>query len=424
MRYTRLFGKTSKTAPHDADSKNARLLVQAGFVDQLMAGVYTYLPLGLRSLEKVKGIIREEMDAVGGQEVLMPALHPKEPWEQTGRWEDPGPEVMFRVQGRGGKQYGLGWTHEEIITPLAKKFIRSYKDLPFAAYQIQDKFRNEPRAKSGLLRGREFSMKDLYSFHCDEEDLDRYYEEVSQAYLRIFGRCGLKAIVTEASGGAFSKYSHEFQVLTESGEDIIFHCPTCGYAQNREVSEYRAGDKCPKCGGTMEEGKAIEVGNIFRLKTRFSEAFGVNYTDAAGSEKPVLMGCYGIGPSRVLGAVVEVLSDDRGIIWPKELAPFSVHLVLLPAKDEGVTQDLITAADALYQELRDHGIEPLYDDRPDVRAGEKFTDADLIGLPLRLVVSERLQAEGSVECKERTAADALIVKRDDVLGEVQRFLAD
>ena len=421
MRYSQLFGKTSKTAPHDADCVNAHFLIQGGFVHQLMAGVYTFLPLGLRTLEKIKTIIREEMRSVDGQEILMPALHPKEPWEKTGRWTDPGIEVMFQMKGRTEKEYGLGWTHKEIVTPLAKQFIRSYKDLPFAVYQIQDKFRNEPRAKSGLLRGREFSMKDLYSFHRDEADLERYYEEVKNAYLRIFARCGLHALVVEASGGAFSKYSHEFQVLTDSGEDIIFYCGKCEYAQNREISEFKAGDTCPKCGGEMKEGKAIEVGNIFQLKTRFTTAFDVNYADADGSMKPVQMGCYGIGPSRVMGTIVEIHNDERGIKWPKGVAPFDLHLISLSAKDSAVQTRLNATVEKLEKDFSDAGIEILHDDREDVRAGEKFADADLIGIPLRLVVSEKMLAVESVEWKERGSADMQTVLLSEIVEKVKSF---
>ncbi len=423
MRYSRLFGRTAKTAPHDADSANARLLAQGGFVDQLMAGVYTFLPLGLRVLHKVKNIIREEMNAVGGQEILMPAILPKEPWEKTGRWTDPGPEVMFQFKGRGGADMGLGWTHEEIVTPLAKQFIRSYKDLPFSVYQIQDKFRNEPRAKSGLLRGREFSMKDMYSFHKDEADLVQYYDKVRDAYLRVFERCGLHALVVEASGGAFSKYSHEFQTLTDSGEDIVYYCGKCEYAQNREISEYKAGDTCPKCGGTMKEGKAIEIGNIFKLMTRFSAAFDVGYTDADGAKKPVLMGCYGIGPSRVVGTVAEIHHDEKGLIWPKSVAPFQVHLVMLTAKEETATAKVRETAYRLEQELESAGIEVLFDDREEVRAGEKFADADLIGNPLRLVVSEKTLAQSSVEWKPRMSSEAALVPLAEVVAKCREFLA-
>lgn len=413
MRYSHLFGKTSKTAPSDADSANARLLEQAGFVDQLMAGVYTYLPLGLRVLDRIKNIVREEMTGLGSQEILMPALLPKEPWAITGRWDDPGPEVMFQFKGRGDKDFTLGWTHEEIVTPLAKKMIRSYRDLPYSVFQIQDKFRNEPRAKSGLLRGREFSMKDMYSFHRDVADMEPYYERAKEAYFNVYRRCGLEALIVEASGGAFSKYSHEYQVLTDAGEDIIYYCQNCKYAQNREISEFKAGDKCPKCGGDMAEGKAIEVGNIFQLKTRFTEPFGVTYADESGTQQPVIMACYGIGPSRVMGAVAEVHHDEKGLIWPAEIAPFPAHVVALRSRDEAVQNDLDAALEKLEDDLAEVGIEVLVDDR-DLQAGAKFADADLIGIPTRLVLSEKTLKEQSVEVKDRATGETRMIKLGDV----------
>ena len=398
-------------------------------MDQVAAGIYAYLPLGLRVLKKIKKIIRQEMDALGGQEILMPALLPAEPWETTGRWTDPGPEVMFQLEGRGKKKFCLGWTHEEIVTPLAQKVIFSYKDLPVAVYQIQDKFRNEPRAKSGLLRGREFSMKDLYSFHLTEEDLEAFYDRAAKAYDRVFARCGLTAILTEASGGAFSKYSHEFQVPTESGEDIIFVCQKCSYAQNREISEYKNEDACPKCPagrdqGTMEEKKAIEVGNIFKLKTRFTDAFGFTVTGEDGKKQPVLMGCYGIGPSRVLGTVVEVHHDEKGIRWPKSIAPFAVELISLGSKKSDVAERVVTTAGTLYDELHRMGIEVLWDDRTDSSAGEKFADADLLGLPLRLVISEKTLAEDAVEWKERHESKARLVSLQDAVQHVHDFIQE
>jgi prolyl-tRNA synthetase len=410
MRYSHLFGRTSKTAPADADSPNARLLQQAGFVDNLMAGVWTYLPLGLRVLENVQRIVREEMNAIGAQELRMPALHPAEPWKTTGRWDDPGPEVMFQFKGRGGRELGLGWSHEEIVTPLAKKFIRSYRDLPFAVYQIQDKFRNEPRAKSGLLRGREFSMKDLYSFHATEDDLEAYYATVMDAYKRIFERCGLDAIPTEASGGAFSKYSHEFQVPTPSGEDVIFVCGDCGWAQNREIAEKKGGDVCSGCEkGAVREEKAIEVGNIFKLKTRFTEAFGAAYADEKGERKPVHMGCYGIGPSRVVGAIAEVHHDELGLVWPDSVAPYAAHVILLPAKDADAEARIRATAENLERALGEAWKEPLVDDRAGTAAGEKFADADLIGIPVRLVVSPKTLDQGGVEWKRRDSEKTEII---------------
>lgn len=421
MRMTKLFTKTSKNAPHDADSVNARLLVQAGYVDQLMAGVYSYLPLGFRVLRKIQNIVREEMDAIGAQEILMPALHPADPWKTTGRWTDPGPEVMFQFIGAGDRDLGLGWTHEEIVTPLAQKFIRSYKDLPFAAYQVQDKFRNEPRAKSGILRGREFNMKDLYSFHRTEEDLDRFYETVWQAYQRIFGRCGIRAIPTEASGGSFSKVSHEFQMPTEAGEDVIFMNQAGDYAWNREiVPNLQDGGEAPDGSGPVRMMKAIEVGNIFKLKTKYTEPFGVWFDGVNGSRALAQMGCYGIGPSRIMGAIVEASHDERGIIWPESIAPYRVHLVSLKSKDKMMQERILGTSEEAYGTLAAAGVEVLWDDRPDISPGEKFGDADLLGLPLRLVVSEKTLKEDAVEWKRRTTSDVSIVKFGDVLAEIRQ----
>ncbi|OGY46997.1 MAG: hypothetical protein A3J62_00005, partial [Candidatus Buchananbacteria bacterium RIFCSPHIGHO2_02_FULL_38_8] len=396
MLQSKLFGHTQKQPPKDEVSINAKLLSQAGFIDKLTAGVYTYLPLGLRVLNKIKNIVREEMNAIEGQEILMPALHPKEIWQKTTRWTDPGAEVMFQFKGRSDKEYGLGWTHEEVVTPLVKKFISSYKDLPLYLYQIQDKFRNEPRAKSGLLRGIEFSMKDLYSFHRDEKDLEDYYQRALEAYQKVFKRCGLDSIVTEASGGSFSKYSHEFQVLTKNGEDTIFYCGKCFYAQNKEIAEYKEEDKCPKCGGEFRAGKSIEVGNIFQLKTKYSEPFKLEYVDENSQIKPVIMGCYGIGPSRVMGSVVEVYHDDRGIIWPENVAPFQVHLLQI-----GESSAVVKNTQKVYDKLLKEGFEVLFDDRK-VSAGEKFADADLLGIPYRIVVSEK--TKDKIEIKKRSQA--------------------
>lgn len=418
MRYSKHFGKTRKTTPKDANSANARLLEQAGYADQLMAGVYTYLPLGLRVLNRIKDIIREEMNAIGGQEILMPALTPADPWKKTGRWEDPGREVMFQFKGRSDRDFGLAWSAEEIVTPLAKQYIKSYRDLPMAVYQIQDKFRNEPRAKSGLLRGREFSMKDLYSFHATEEDFNEFYEKAAKAYHRIFERCGLDAKYVKASGGAFSKYSHEFQVLTESGEDIIFHCDSCGEALNREIAEdMKAGDACPACKKEMKEGKAIEVGNIFPLKTKFTDAFGVTYADSDGKNQPVLMGCYGIGPSRVMGAIAEIHNDENGLMWPEEVAPYAAHIVMLHSRDDEMQKRIEETITELEKAATEKGIEFLIDDRTN-GAGEKFADADLIGIPWRIIVSGKTLEKDGVELKARAEKDAEILSIESAL---QRF---
>ena len=326
MRQSQLFTKTLREAPKDEVSLNAQLLIRAGFIDKLMAGVYTFLPLGLRTLNKIQNIIREEINVVGGQEVLMPALCPKENWVKTGRWE--GLDVLFRLEGASDKEYALGASHEEVVTPLVQKFAASHKDLPCAVYQIQNKFRNEPRAKAGLLRGREFSMKDLYSFHKDEKDLDEYYEKVKAAYFKIYQRVGLGDIthLVFSSGGTFSKYSHEFQTITQYGEDTVYICAKCGVGVNKEISAEQT--TCPECGGKdLKEAKAIEVGNIFKLMTKYSTAFDYNYIAEDGSKKPVMMGCYGIGPSRVMGTIAEVLHDEGGIIWDHVGSDFRKELL-------------------------------------------------------------------------------------------------
>ncbi|HTM68262.1 MAG TPA: aminoacyl--tRNA ligase-related protein [Candidatus Binatia bacterium] len=422
MRYSSLFGKTSKTAPHDADSVNARLLVQGGFVDRVMAGVYTWLPLGLRTLRKVETIIREEMDRIGGQELLLTALQPKENWVKSERWDNV--DVLFKIPSQTGKEYALGPTAEDIVTPLVGSFVRSYKDLPLAVYQIQTKFRDELRAKSGVLRGREFLMKDMYSFHTDRADFEAFYEKAKQAYLVVFGRCGLKAKVTEASGGAFTKkVSHEFQVETQAGEDALVMCRNCHYAQNTEIATNKEGDACPNCKAALFSTKGIEVGNIFDLGDRFSKAFDFTVAGADGTRKEIIMGCYGIGVTRLVGAIVEASHDDKGMIWPKSVAPCHVHLVSLAAKDPNAAAKVREAAEKLERDLEAAGIEVLHDDREDARAGEKFADADLIGLPLRLVVSEKTMAEDAVEWKERTSADAKRVPLAQAVEDVKRFMA-
>lgn len=406
MLQSKLFTKTSKQLPKDEPSLNAQLLLRAGYVDKLMAGVYTFLPLGLRVLNKIKNIIREEMDKIGGQEVLMPALTPKDVWLQTNRWE--GFDALFKLSGKEEKEYALGATHEEVVTPLVQHFVSSHKDLPCAVYQIQDKFRNEARAKSGLLRGREFSMKDLYSFHKDEADLDEYYEIVKKAYFAIFARCGLDALLVEASGGAFSKFSHEYQVLTESGEDEVYMC-SCSRHQNKELVE-NGELKCPYCGAEREVKKAIEVGNIFKLKNRFTDAFNFDYADENGEKKRVQMGCYGIGPSRVMGTIAELHHDENGIIWPKELAPFDIHLLVV-----GNDETAMHEAEEWYARLSAHGFDVLFDDRTDVTAGAKFADADLIGIPYRVVISAKTLAQKSAEVKMRAESEARLVPFNELL---------
>ncbi len=332
MRYSALFGKTIKEAPKDEVAINAKLLIRAGFIRREVAGVYNYLPLGLRVLNKISNIIREEMNVIGGQELLLSALQNKESWRLTGRWETF--RALMKARTQLETEYPLGPTHEEVISPLAKQFISSYKDLPLYLYQIQTKFRDEKRAKSGLLRGREFLMKDLYSFHLTEEDLNNYYEKVIKAYFKILNKLGVgeKTYLTFASGGTFSKYSHEFQTISEAGEDSIYICQKCKQAVNKEIFEEIK--TCPNCKSKdFKEEKAIESGNIFKLMTKYSKPFDLCVTDKDGSKKEVLMGCYGLGPSRLMGTIVELNNDDKGIIWPKEVAPYDIHLIVL-AKEE------------------------------------------------------------------------------------------
>lgn len=562
MKYSKLFGKTKKSIPSDKDSVNAKLLTQAGFVEKLSAGVYNFLPLGLRVLKKVENIIREEMNALGGQEIYMPILHPISIWETTGRTKSMD-EILFRTGPK--KEFVLGPSHEETVTPLALSFIKSYKDLPLSVYQIQEKFRYEPRAKSGLIRGRQFGMKDMYSFHTDEDDLDNYYELVKKAYTQVFTRCGLKSFVIEASGGAFSdKFSHEFQVPTPAGEDTIILCNNCGFAQNLEIAsakvvenfvseeekqlekldashgpsviesanfhkttedkvlksvvfeveemgllgvlirgdlninelklekylkkrirpassevlikaglvpgfispvnnpinlpyiadhsilntknfvtganelnkdfvnvnqgrdfqvndfadlvEVRSGFKCPNCDSSVEEIKACEAGNIFKLGSKFSNFFNLKYLDKDGVLKPVVMGCYGIGTSRLVGTIVEASHDEKGIIWPKSVAPYLIHLVQIGNDDL-----VIKEAENLYQILNKNGFEVLFDDR-DESAGSKLNDSDLIGLPLRVIISKRSLSENKVEIKERNKNESENIDLSDVLSFLNKYL--
>jgi len=569
MRYSKLFGRTRHNPPCDSNSKNAELLTQAGFADKLAAGIYNILPLGHRVLTKIHKIIREEMDTVDGQELLMPCLHPVEIWQATGR-DKTLDEILYKTTASGNKQFVLGPSHEETVTPLVAKYVQSYKDLPLSVYQIQTKFRDEPRAKSGLLRGREFGMKDMYSFHTTDEDLDVYYEKVKDAYSRVFSRCGLTSYVIEASGGAFSdKRSHEFSVPTPAGEDVIILCEKCGTAQNLEIAEgkipdpdlkeekelpleevsiergysvednavahkvpvhkilksvvyevdghgllgvvirgdlsvnetklgnylkkkfraatpeilkevglvqgyispvntpskikisfigdhsiknvknfvtganayakdyknanlgrdfviadfvdlveVKSGFHCPKCGKGLKEIKAVEAGNIFKLGTKYSEAFNLNFSDKEGQLKPAIMGCYGIGTTRLIGTVIEASHDENGIIWPKSVAPYLVHLAYL-----GNDETVIKEANDLYEKLVKEGFEVLFDDRNET-AGVKFKDADLIGLPLRVVISKRTLETKSIEWKERSKKDAETVKIDDLIKKIQKFLKD
>jgi len=410
MKQSQLFTKSRREAPKDEESLNAQLLIRAGFIDKLMAGVYTFLPLGLKVFKKIENIIREEMVGLGAQEILMPTLQSKSAWETTGRWDSLDSLIKFTTFYTKN-EYALGPTHEEVVSPLLKKFILSYKDLPTATFQIQNKFRDEKRARSGLIRGREFFMKDLYSFHADETDADKYYEEASRVYEKIFKRVGLGDLtyLTYASGGSFSKYSHEFQTLAETGEDTVYVCAKCKVAVNKEIIEDQ--NVCPKCESkNLEEKRAIEVGNIFKLKTKYSNPFNLVYKDENGNDHDVIMGCYGIGINRLMGTIAEIFNDEKGIIWPKSVAPFQVHLLNLKPENHDVT----TFADKIYNDLQQQNIEVLYDDRKGVSVGEKFADSDLIGIPYRAVISEK--NGDKIEIKKREEKEIKLVSEKELLN--------
>lgn len=408
MKQSQLFTRTIKELPKDETSFNAQALIRAGFIDKTAAGVYSFLPLGWRVINKLKNIVITEMEAIEGQEINMPSLTSRENWRATGRWDTL--DVLFKTSGLDEKEYALNPTHEEVVTPLAKKFINSYRELPLAVFQIQNKFRNEKRAKSGLIRGREFLMKDLYSFHANQADLDHYYDRVILAYQNIFRRIGLEenTYLTYASGGSFSKYSHEFQVLTEAGEDIIYVCDNCKMAVNKEIIAEQ--NICPQCGRQdLREEKAVEAGNIFKLGTNYSDPFDLKFQDKDGEKKPVIMGCYGLGISRLMGAVVEVCHDEKGIIWPASIAPFKVHLLSLNENE---------AAEKIYQDLLKEGIDVLYDDR-ELQAGEKFVDADLIGCPYRVVVSQKTLAAGKLELKQRSNTESQLMTVKELIEKLR-----
>jgi len=418
MLQSKLFSKTTKNLPEGEVAKNAQFLIKGGFINKSSAGVYTLLPLGYRVLEKINKIIREEMSAIDGEEVLMPALVHKKYWEQSKRWDV---DIIYRT-GKSEKdkeikkpEYGLGWTHEEVISAIATNFINSYKDLPKAVYQIQTKFRVEPRAQAGLLRGREFSMKDLYSFHTDIEDLDKYYKKAINAYNKIFKRLGLKAVVTEAAGGDFTKeYTHEFQVFNEAGEDTVYYCKKCKFSQNQEIYNNSAHKNCS---GEVTAYKAIEVGNVFKLGTKFSEAFNISYLDKNGKKNLVIMGSYGIGPTRVMGAIVEVYNDEKGIIWPETVAPFKVHLISL-AKSKKAEKQAEEVYKLLAGQLEES--EVLFDDR-NASAGAKLNDSDLLGIPLRIVVSDKTTAAKKFEIKNRSDKSAKLINISQLKSLIKKL---
>lgn len=413
MKVSQLFTKTRKNAPADETAKNAQLLIRAGYVYKVMAGVYAYTPLGLRVLENIKRIVREEMNAVGGQELIMTNLQPKEVWETTTRWSDEVVDVWFKTKLKDETEIGLAWSHEEAIMTMMQQYVESYRDLPVSVYQFQTKLRNELRAKSGIMRGREFIMKDMYSLHATGEDLDQYYNSVIEAYKRIYDRFGIgkDTYVTFASGGAFTKFSHEFQTICDAGEDILYVHKEKDIAVNEEVLD----DAVKELGidkSELEKLKSAEVGNIFNFGTEKSEQMGIYVTGQDGKQEPIYLASYGIGITRVMGVIVEKFSDDRGIIWPENIAPYKVYIVRI-----GTSDNVVKAADDLYKSLQEKGVEVLYDDR-DARPGEKFADADLLGIPHRVVVSEKTLEKDLFEYKSRSESASEELQRDKLLAKI------
>lgn len=410
MKSSQLFTKTRKDAPADETAKNAQLLIKAGYAHKEMAGVYAYLPLGLRVLDNIKHIVREEMNAIDGQELIMTNLQSKAVWEKTTRWDENVVDVWFKTKLQDETEVGLAWSHEEPIMEMMQQYVSSYKDLPTSVYQFQTKLRNELRAKSGIMRGREFVMKDMYSLHASAEGLDEYYEKVKQAYLRIYTRLGLgeETFVTFASGGAFTKFSHEFQTICDAGEDVLYIHRDKNVAVNEEVLE----DAVKELGiskDELEKVKSAEVGNIFNFGTEKSEQMGISYTADDGSRQPIYLASYGIGITRVMGVIVEKFSDEKGLVWPENVAPFRVTICRL-----GDDAKVVSAADELYAELQKQGIEVLYDER-DARPGEKFADADLLGIPHRVVVSAKTVDQGVLEYKKRTDSEARMILTEELL---------
>ena len=423
MKQSTLFTKTRKEAPKDEVSKNAQLLIRAGYIHKEMAGVYSFLPLGLKVLKKIEKIIREEMNLLGGIEMKTSVFQNKEVWEKSKRWDDEVVDNWFKTKLKNGGEVGLSFTNEEAYSNILKQYINSYKDLPVYPYDFKEIFRNEARSKSGILRGREFFWKAMYSFSKDNEEHADFYEKTKEAYMNIFKRVGIGDLtyLTFASGGTFSKYSHEFQTITDSGEDTIYICKNCErngkkVAINQEIKDEIK--ECPECNSPIDtktdasSSTSIEVGNIFSLGTKFSEPFDLKYKDENGNEQLVIMGSYGIGLGRLMGTVVEVLADEKGIVWPVNVAPFKVHLISL-----GTSEKVQSEAERIYKLLSSKNIEVLWDDR-DLRPGEKFSDSDLIGIPYRVVISEKTVEANVFEIKGRTESEAGVVTESELLDKV------
>lgn len=412
MRLSHTFTRTRKQAPADEVAHNAQLLIRAGYVHKTMAGVYSYTPLGLAVLENIKQIVREEMNRISSQELLMSTLQRQELWQETGRWSDELVDVWFKSHLQDGTEVGFGWTHEEPIIELLRSYLKSYKDLPISVYQFQNKLRNELRAKSGIMRGREFIMKDMYSIHASKEDLEAYYQAVIEAYKRCYHRFGLgdDTYVTFASGGAFTKFSHEFQTICEAGEDYIYLHRGRDLAINEEVVD-EAVRELGIDKSELERVKTAEVGNIFNFGTQKSEEMGLVFTGEDGRQHHAYMGSYGIGITRVMGVIVEKFADDKGLVWPEEIAPARVHLVQ-------IGKESVAAADELYDTLQQAGITVLYDDRA-ARPGEKFADAELLGMPTRVTVSDRLLASGSYEVQDRATGTVCTLTLPQLLAIIK-----
>lgn len=417
MRRTNLFIKTRKDAPSDEQAKNAQLLIRAGFVHKVMAGVYAYTPLGIRVVENIKQIVREEMNALASGELIMSALQRPDTWQGTGRWDDESVDVWFKTHLKDGQEVGLAWSHEEAIIEMMKQHITSYKDLPQSVYQFQTKFRNELRSKSGVMRGREFVMKDMYSVHTSQEDMDKYYDEVIEAYKRVFDRLGIgsKTFVTFASGGAFTKFSHEFQTVCEAGEDTLYVNDDLTVAVNEEVLD----DATKEIGidkSSLKPVVSAEVGNIFKFGTEKSEKMGFVFTAADGEQKPLYVASYGIGITRVMGVIAEMMSDDKGLVWHANIAPYHVYLASIG--------DVQSQADELYNELQASGITVLYDDR-DERPGAKFADAELMGIPIRIVISPRTLEKSAVELVQREGTgESELVSRTEIIDKVMKYITE
>lgn len=409
MKRSQLYVKTSRHAPADEQAKNAELLIRAGFIYKIMAGVYAYTPLGLRVLEKIKNIIREEMEAIGGREILMTSLQSAETWKTTRRWDDEVVDIWFKTKLKDGTDLGLAWSHEEAIMEMMRGVVSSYKDLPIVVYQFQTKLRNELRAKAGMMRGREFLMKDMYSLHATQADLDAYYQKVAQAYQRIFARLGLgdHTFMTFASGGAFTKFSHEFQTICPAGEDVLYVDRQRNIAVNEEVLSEASRDLGLDI-ERMEKLKSAEVANIFNFGADKGQQMKIYFTDQSGQKQPIYLASYGIGVSRLMGVIAELMSDDKGLVWPLNLSPFQVYLI-------AIGDELRTSADQLYQQLTTAGIEVLYDDR-DERPGVKFADAELMGISYRVTISSRL--EGKLELLDRQSGKLSILTVEDLLAKL------